>query len=95
MREPVVRGSLPRTRWRLQALKVAKMHSAGSRMLQASGLCSPETECIATLGQDWVLPDRRLFFPIAKIPTPIAFAIPVTEMIFTAKLKWLGTSIIG
>jgi hypothetical protein len=41
-RWPVVRVSLPRTRWRLQALKVAKMHSAGSRMLQASGLCSPE-----------------------------------------------------
>src|SRR5206468_1179826 len=36
-----------------------------------------------------------ILVPIAKIAIPIAFTIPVTAMIFTAKLNGLGTSIIG
>jgi hypothetical protein len=39
--QPVVRGSLPRTGFATPGVFVAA-HSASGRMLQASGLCSPD-----------------------------------------------------
>jgi len=76
--------------------KVApKMHIGCSRMLQASGLCSPDTECIATLGHDGFSQIGVFFSQWRKLRRRSHFAIPVTAMIFTAKLNGLGTSIIG